>query len=487
MATNTVTVPTASDGPVVNFGIEPPSMKWVVTPDGRWIYAPVDEASLDPGNVISPTPPPIGTAYWVQGPTGQWTLPTYTGNGVEAGATYPQTPSTTPFKDANPNLYPPPAPAAEDIPRLRTLVDALDPVARRMWREDPRNAAQVAALVASGYSFGDSTVPPVSPPRRPGAPTGAATVPGAVWNNPESEAPRGYNPELWAQREIGPNRTYSGGVTGLGVGGPTDSTGAAIYQPPAAMPRQSQFNANDAALMAPDPNPSRLFQRQDYEGRFGDSGSDILSNAAGNTFERNLLNSIAEKINDPIEGPRARFVMSALSNPEIISNAVVPGPRRMQPANLIDRAGAVYDTQNSGSRRRSSSTEEETGKGTRKMDNPFMPRMAGGSVDIARARNDLNRMVANAAAYPSKYSSVDIARANNALQQSVNNAAANPSMNPFRASFMNPSANPNQRRPVNTKPAQSFPTPTQRNYGLSPAPNPFLMGGAGRGNLNPFR
>lgn len=134
--------------------------------------------------------------------------------------------------------------------------------------------------------------------------------------------------------------------------------------------------------------------------------------------------------------------------------------------------------------------------------NPFMPRMAGGSVAISQARNDLNRMVENAAMYPGRYSSADISRASSALQQTVSNAATNPFMSAF--------ADPARRMPVYTMPSERVPMPMQRGPAVpgrlpiplgpvpgrlpivggpvvAPAPNPFLGGGASRGYRNPFR
>ena len=142
------------------------------------------------------------------------------------------------------------------------------------------------------------------------------------------------------------------------------------------------------------------------------------------------------------------------------------------------------------------------GKPDKESKNPFMNRMAGGSVAISQARNDLNRMVENAAMYPGRYSSADIARASHALQQTVGNAATNPFMSSFAEST--------RRMPGHTMPSERVPMPMQRGPAVpgrlpiqtlpvtgrlpivggpvvAPAPNPFLGGGASRGYRNPFR
>lgn len=397
--------------------------------------------------------------------------------------------------------------AAEDFNRLNTLLGTLTPSARAMWLSDPVKLNEFNTLAAAAgrepYSetayqwitpaakpptiltpnqpppggwtdqntyddiFGPKPPTPPAPPQRPG------TVPGSVWNNPESEAPRGYNPELWAQREIGPNRTYQGGITGLGIGGPTNADGTAMYTAPAEIKPTREIDPFGY-------DPANLFQREKFEGQFS-GGPDVLSNAQGDSFERNLLSSIAEAINstDPAVSERAKFIMAAASNPAILRDMPF---RRNGPANLIDRAGYQYDMQNGGDRRRQSQSTD-TGKDSmdREKKNPFMPRMAKGTMPM-RA--------------PMRMPIVE-------YQQPPPGPMG---MNPFVPSF----ADPTRRMPVHTMPSERVPTPMQRGPAVpgrlpiqlgpvagpltigsrpvvAPAPNPFLGGGASRGYRNPFR
>jgi len=132
---------------------------------------------------------------------------------------------------------------------------------------------------------------------------------------------------------------------------------------------------------------------------FGGSDTDTLSNASGNTFERNLIASIEEAARgvDPTEAERAKYVLSALSNPALVAHSTLGG-------NLVDRAGMQFDFERGVAQRKAEQSAYETGdvanmnprlvegwkqdnpetgeasgKGNR--DNRFMRRMAMGTVE----------------------------------------------------------------------------------------------------------
>jgi len=132
---------------------------------------------------------------------------------------------------------------------------------------------------------------------------------------------------------------------------------------------------------------------------FGGSDTDTLSKASGNTFERNLIASIEEAARgvDPTEAERAKYVLSALSNPALVAHSTLGG-------NLVDRAGMQFDFERGVAQRKAErsayetgdvanmnprlvegwkqdnpETGEATGKGNR--DNRFMRRMAMGTVE----------------------------------------------------------------------------------------------------------
>lgn len=532
----------------------PPGVSYSIThPDGR--REMVDVASQ--GNGWGATSPQAPGASWSVDPAAVFRgavasgsqlpgmLPTRDPTGPMPPGTAPATTALGatnlnrgPYRVTVPGAVSNASAATDDFNRLNLLIGSLTPDARTMWLADPGNIAEFnAAAAAAGrepyspeaYSWLSPETPTVPPAVVPSARPGAVT--NQEWNNPDAEAPRGYNPELWAQREIGPNRTYQGGVTGMGIGGPTNQDGTAMYAAPAPL------------KLATDPmgyEPANLFQRHDFEGRFGDSGSNVLSNAAGNTFERNLLASIAEA-----DDPRARFIMSALSNPASIRDAQIPGMWQ-QPDNLIDRAGAIYDARNSGPQRRTSSSEEKPVREGRDRSNPFMPRMAKGTVaprrDSVRPSNDYTTLPAGGGPNPffawSIAEGLDPANMKNRRmwertagprpdkspvtvslieEESPNQWVPGP-VNPFSFTGPTPVSNTRTipvspvspggmgaswgqrmppirqtfptnptRQPVMTMPSQRFPVDPGRRAPLVGAPhNPFLMGGA-RASLNPFR
>ena len=452
---------------------------------------------------------PMSQAMWDADPRNQAEITRLRREEAGLPATGAPTNETT-FEDI---FGPPPVvpPGTDTTAALVAWLNTLTPAKRSQWATSPRTAGQVRALNAEGYSIdGTGTlITPVAPPPAQ-APSRPGTVPGATWNNPDAEAPRGYNPELWAQREIGPNRSYQS-VTGMGVGGPTDQSGTAIYTPPAEVKP-----TRDIDPFGYEPAPA--FQRQDWEGRFS-GGPDVLSNAQGNTFERNLLTSIAEAAAspDPAVSGRAKFILSAASNPNVLRDMPV---RKNGPANLIDRAGYQYDMENGGGPQRRQSTEAEAKpvREGRDRSNPFMSRMAGGTFaptpgpraaqEILRARaqraRDVNG-IGGVAPTPGPRAAQEILRAE---AQRARDAAGAPRQNvpsnPFMANLTGPVVNPAQRTlpvgqvpvgpnmggarmPVMIQPSQSFPVPINRGMVPAPPPNPFLMGGATRGSRNPFR
>lgn len=436
----------------------------------------------------------------------------------------------------------------------------LDPMSQAMWDADPRNQAEITRLrreeaglppetiPGSGASlvpnqpppggwtdtntyddiFGTPPAPPVVPPSRPGA------VPGSVWNNPDSEAPRGYNPELWAQREIGPNRTYSGGVTGMGIGGPTNQDGTAMYTPPPEV--KATRNVDGMGY-----EPANLFQREKFEGQFS-GGPDVLTNMQGNTFERNLLASIAEAAAnpDPAVSGRAKFILAAASNPAMIRDMPFTAQSQLVGPNLIDRAGYQYDMENGGGPQRrqpAAKPEGEMGK-NRDRGNPFMNRMGDGTMRYAKGTMDRRaptRMPiveyagpppgpmfpeVDTTVYPSTYAwaidkGIDPWSAKNQRQGMRELGTTRPvkrypngtvNMNPFMSAFTNPMPTPMRRvapvakvpmtpamasgrLPVYGMPGERMPMDPQRRPVLvgQPHANPFLMGGANRVNGNPFR
>jgi len=252
--------------------------------------------------------------------------------------------------------------------------------------------------------------------------------------------------------------------------------------------------------------PVNRFQREDFEGRFSGTDPNVLTNTQGNTFERNLLASIAEAAQSPIPevAARAKFILTAASNPAVLNGAVLPGPKRTQPANLIDRAGAVYDSripQSPNPRLSTPPTKEENVNTKRKgQDNPFTRRLAKGTV--APRRNALR---------PSEYyntPSMGVAKGSAYIrEEEPNQWVPGPAANPFLAGLTGSTVNPmnrtipvapiqvspggvGARMPVITMPSQRMPLPTQRVLPGSypaPPPNPFLMGGANRVSGNPFR
>jgi len=149
---------------------------------------------------------------------------------------------------------------------------------------------------------------------------------GRAYSNPDTPAPKGYNPELWDQRNIGIDRTLNAPMVTLG---------------------------QSMGINAPSNTPTNLFQRQDFD------AMGINENVA----DRNLLTSIQEVAKNGIAGSgigkeRANFILQALSNPAIVGNiARSPQNASMKmmggaPTNLIDRAGMIFDQQNNPTPRR---------------------------------------------------------------------------------------------------------------------------------------
>jgi len=238
-------------------------------------------------------PPPVGTTVWYQDAKGDWGTPT-----VYEG---PQS-----------------APAAP--------VNAVTPRAGRLEAGGGVPGATTPTMGGSTFTPTPTVAPGITP-----APAYTGTVSngrmsGRAYSNPDTPAPKGYNPELWDQRNIGIDRTLAAPLVTLG---------------------------QNMGINTPSNTPTNLFQRQDFD------AMGINENVA----DRNLLTSIQEVAKNGIAGSgigkeRANFILQALSNPAIVGNiARSPQNASMKmmggaPTNLIDRAGMIFDQQNNPAPRR---------------------------------------------------------------------------------------------------------------------------------------
>lgn len=234
----------------------------------------------------------------------------------------------------------------------------LDPMSQAIWDADPRNQAEIARLrreeaglppeaipgTGTGVNLIPNTPPPGGwkdtntyddvfgtppPPTPPAAPQRSGTVPGSVWNNPDSAAPRGYNPELWAQREIGPNRTSAG------VGGPKNADGTAMYTPP---PEYKPTRGIDPFGYEPAPR-----KQAEFSGfTIGDDGFYRSDRGGSDTaYDENLLRTLKAAA-DAGEG-RANYILSALSTGADMARPVYSAQMNQYGANPIDNYAAQYD------------------------------------------------------------------------------------------------------------------------------------------------
>lgn len=211
--------------------------------------------------------------------------------------------------------------------------------ARPEWQPNPPGAYMPKAIplpapaitpqIVTGALAGNAPTTPTGMPPAPAySNTNTVTngrMSGRAYSNPDTPAPKGYNPELWDQRNIGIDRTLAAPMVTLG---------------------------QSMGINAPSNTPTNLFQRQDFD------GMGINENVA----DRNLLTSIHEVAKNGIAGSgigkeRANFILQALSNPAIVGNIARGNNASMKmmggaPTNLIDRAGMIFDQQNNPTPRR---------------------------------------------------------------------------------------------------------------------------------------
>jgi hypothetical protein len=328
--------------------------------NGQWFNGPSP----------SPVGPPIGAAFWVTDANGMRDFRTFDGTNTPAATeVIPVNPfiknNGRGYMSADGRPYGNDDIAINKTPPLQLILQeraALSPEQQALWDADPKNIERIA--VARRIEAGlppNPTTPPVATVNAP---------PAVVPPRPRPQGIEGYTPPMATS------------------GGPLNQDRTNLFTPPSMVePRQVNYTTQD--MFTPDPKPTNMFQRIDQEGMFGNSDTNILSNAQGNTFDRNLIASIAEamKNSNPTEAARAKFVMSALSNPAIVGNAPVP-VRRDGPTDLISQAGAMFDAENYGPQRRmpvAVTPEEEaaniaTGR-DKGPNNPFrrMSRMSDGT------------------------------------------------------------------------------------------------------------
>jgi len=505
----------------------------------------------------------------------------------EAGLSPVGTPNDqTTFEDI---FGPPPEvpPGTDTTAALVSWLNTLTPAKRAQWATSPRTSGMIKALNSEGYSIDTngilntpSVVPPAAPPSRPGTIVDGR-INGQYWDNPDAVAPRGYNPELWAQREIGPNRTYSGGITGTGIGGPRNPDGTAMYAPPPEVRATRGINP-----FGYEPAPRKPAEFSGFT--LGEDGFYRSDRGGASAYDENLLTTLKAAA-DAGEG-RANYILSSLSTGADQMRPVFSAKMNQYGVNPIDNYAAQYDweqevlqkkdiarkvkqgwtfdedrmlvppdgwiQEDNGSWRppedagwtniggrwfppeRNSTKQsaaptppgwtsiggryspkqspaptppnEQNKEESDMPKNPFMPRMASGTVvppgpraaqEILRAQaqraRDANG-IGGLAPTPGPRAAQEILRA--AAQRQMDAA------NPFMSSF----AESTRRMPVYTMPSERVPMPMQRGPAVpgrlpiqlgpvagpltigsrpvvAPAPNPFLGGGATRGYRNPFR
>ena len=272
--------------------------------NGQWFNGPTP----------SPVGPPVGAPFWITDAAGNRDFRTFDGTNAPAAT---EVIPVTPFRN---NVVPKPY-GNDDIainktPPLVLLLQeraALPPEQQALWDADPKNIDRIA--VARRMEAGLPPNPVTPPQPVTNLPPANPFIP-----KPKPQGIPGYTPPMTTS------------------GGPLNQDRTSIFTPPSVTePKQVNFTTQD--MFGIDPNPYPLMNRFDGDTMFENPTGQILTNNAGNTFERNLLASIAEAVRstNPTEAARARAVMNAVSNPAIVANYRGPA------TDLISQAGDQFD------------------------------------------------------------------------------------------------------------------------------------------------
>ena len=277
------------------------------------------------GDTITQAPPPMQTPFWFKGSNGAWDNTTYMG--PESVAALPTEPINTTLPRQSGTTPPAPRPNLPYQVRVPGLTGGTG------------TQAPVVPPPAAPYT------PPIAPGMPPAAlPDPAAITDGRIsgtyFDDYESKAPKGYNPELWAQRFAGPPAMDSGPVRNF-----SGQMGHPITPHVVDNPLATYIN-NDMRMPVKGPTlPNNI-------------GAQLAASIA-EVAKYGILGTDAGK-------ERAQFVQNALENQDVLMRLAMKTPGVFQkgnsPTNPIDIAGALYDSMQAiktGSNRRTPDVEPD--------------------------------------------------------------------------------------------------------------------------------